>query len=181
MAKVFKLSVVADAAITSYVKGKIGQEKKDGKLLDILQAEGVVSGMLVAPEKGADRTVYDGILAAIIMGFEANKQKLLASPTKGMSDSQKKAKFKVQQSVGGWMGTLKRDLVGREAKAKAAEAAEAAEAAGEEVEKEAKSTFESRLKRDLTKYIAQIEKLEGAQFAVVDMLKYLKSASALIK
>lgn len=181
MAKVFTLSVVADAAITSYVRGKESQAKKDAKLLDILQAEGVVSSMLIAPEKGLDRTVYTGILTAIIMGFDVSKQKLLATPTKGMTDAQKKAKFKVQQSVGGWMGTLKRDLSSREAKAKAAEAAEAAEAAGEEVEKEAKSTFESRLKRDLTKYIAQIEKLEGAQFTVIKMLELLRSASALIK
>jgi hypothetical protein len=37
------------------------------------------------------------------------------------------------------------------------------------------------LKRDLAKYIAQIEKLEASSFPVVDMLKHLKSASALIK
>ena len=43
------------------------------------------------------------------------------------------------------------------------------------------ASFESRLKRDLTKYIAQIEKLEAAKFSVIDMLKYLKLANVLIK
>jgi hypothetical protein len=177
MAKLFKLSVVADAAITSYVKGKEGQEKRDGKLLDIMQAEGMTSGMLKAPEKGQDRTVYAGILTAITMGFAVSKQNLLTAPTKGMTDAHKKAKRAAQMSLGAYVGNIKRDLLAREAKAAAAAAAEA----GEEVEKEAKSTFESRLKRDLTKYIAQIEKLEGAQFTVTKMLDYLRNASALIK
>jgi len=48
-------------------------------------------------------------------------------------------------------------------------------------EGEAVASFEARLKRDLTKYIAQIEKGEAFEFTVIDMLKYLKSASALIK
>jgi hypothetical protein len=175
MAKVFKLTVEADAAITSYVKGREGQAKRDSKLLDILQAEGLVSSMLTSPKEGEDRTLFDGIKAAIVMGFAVGKQNLLT--IKAKTAVQKKGKREAQQSIGAYVGALKRDLANREAKAARA----AAEEAGEEVEKEAKSTFESRLKRDLTKYIAQIEKLEGAQFTVVDMLKYLKSASALIK
>ena len=42
------------------------------------------------------------------------------------------------------------------------------------------ASFEARLKRDITKYIAQIEKGEAFEFPVVEMLKHLKSASALI-
>lgn len=169
MSKITKLSVEATEAITSYVKGHEAQAKRDGKLLDILQAEGVQSSMLVAPKGDADRTLYDAIKASVVAGFDATKRKLLEMPTKGMSDAQKKAKSKAQQSIGGWIGTLKRDLAKRE------EVESADNAPG------TKSTFEARLKRDLTKYIAQIEKLEGAKFPVVDMLKYLKSANVLIK
>ena len=168
MAKVAKLSGEVATLITSYVKAGEAKAKKDAKLLDILQAEGIESRMLVAPKEGQDRTLFDGIKVAVIAGFDAGKRKLLDMPTKGMSETQKKAKFKVQQSVGGWMGTLKRDLAKREGKEESDGAS-------------TKSTFESRLKRDLTKYIAQIEKLEGAQFTVTKMLDYLRNASALIK
>jgi hypothetical protein len=172
MAEVFTLSVEANEAITSYVKGHEAQTKRDGKLLDILQAEGIQSSMLVAPRGDEDRTLYDAIKASVVAGFDATKRKLLEMPTKGLSDGQKKAKFKVQQSVGGWMGTLRRDLATREA-------AESAESGEDKTD--TKSTFESRLKRDLTKYIAQIQALKGAQFTVVEMLNHLRSASALIK
>jgi uncharacterized linocin/CFP29 family protein len=175
MAKLFKLSVVADAAITSYVKGREGQAKRDGKLMDILQAEGLVSSMLIAPKEGEDRTLFDGIKAAIVMGFTAGKQNLLT--IKAKTAAQKKAKRTAQQDIGAYVGNLKRDLANRESIAARA----AAEEAGEEVDKEAKSTFESRLKRDLTKYIVQIQGLKGAQFTVDEMLKHLRSASALIK
>ena len=169
MAKVFTLSVEANEAITSYVKGKESQAKKDVKLLDTLQAEGIQSSMLVAPKGDADSSFYNAIKASVVAGFDATKRKLLEMPTKGMSEAQKKAKRDAQQSIGAYIGNIRRDLAKREA----VENADSAPSP--------QSTFESRLKRDLTKYIAQIEKLEGAKFPVVEMLKYLKSANVLIK
>jgi hypothetical protein len=169
MSKVFKLSVEANEAITSYVKGKESQAKKDVKLLDTLQAEGITSDMLRAPAKGADSAFYDSFKIAVVAGFDAGKRKLLEAPTKGMSEVQKKAKREAQQSIGAYVGNIRRDLAKRE---------EVGSAGGAPNKK---STFESRLKRDLAKYIAQIQALKGAAFPVDEMIKYLKSANALIK
>ena len=169
MAKVFTLSGEVATLVTSYVKGVVTHDKRVSKFLDILEAEGIKSNMLKAPVKGADSSFYDAFKVAVVAGFDAPKRKLLEMPTKGLSEAQKDAKRKAQQSVGAYIGNIRRDLAKRE------EVESADSAPG------TKSTFEARLKRDLAKYIAQIEKLEGAKFPVVDMLKYLKSASVLIK
>jgi hypothetical protein len=171
MTKVFKLSAEAAAIITSHVKGEEAHDKKNVKFTDALRSEGITSDMLKAPAKGADSAFYDSFKAAVVAGFDATKRKLLAAPTKGMSEAQKKAKREAQQSIGARIGDIRRLIA-------VAEKREEGEGEGEGA---AKSTFESRLKRDLTKYIAQIEALEAAKFTVVDMLKYLKAASALIK
>jgi hypothetical protein len=169
MAKLAKLSVEVAAIVTAHVKGEEAHDKKNVKFTDTLRSEGITSDMLKAPAKGADSAFYDSFKVAVVAGFDAGKRKLLEMPTKGMSEAQKKAKREAQQSIGARIGNIRRLL----------EVSEKRE--GEDEDKGAKSTFEARLKRDLTKYIAQIEKLEGAKFPVVDMLKYLKSASVLIK
>jgi hypothetical protein len=139
------------------------------KTLDVLQSEGLVSADFVSPEKGQDRALYDSLKAAVVFGFEVKVQTLLVKETKTLDDDAKKALKKYwQQQIGSKMKDLKNGLAKRE-KIEDGE------------EGEGVATFEARLKRDLTKYIAQIEKGEAFEFTVVDMLKYLKSASALIK
>jgi hypothetical protein len=159
------VSNVAREAIGSFVGTSAKADKAKVKTLDILQAEGFVSTDFVAPDKGKDRALYDGLKAAVIFGFEVKVQTLLAKDTKTLDDDTKKVKKMWQQQIGSRMTDLKNGLAKRE---------------NPEGEKETAS-FESRLKRDLTKYIAQIEKGEAFSFTVIDMLKYLKSASALIK
>jgi hypothetical protein len=159
------VSNVAREAIGSFVGTSAKADKAKVKTLDILQAEGFVSTDFVAPDKGKDRALYDGLKAAVIFGFEVKVQTLLAKDTKTLDDDAKKVKKMWQQQIGSRMTDLKNGLAKRE---------------NPEGEK-ATASFESRLKRDLTKYIAQIEKGEAFSFTVIDMLKYLKSASALIK
>ena len=170
MAKLAKLSVEVAAIITAHVKGEESHDKKNVKFTDTLRAEGITAESLKAPAKGADSAFYDSFKVAVVAGFDAAKRKLLDMPTKGMSDTQKDAKRKAQQSIGARIGDIRRLLEVSEKKA-----------AGVEGAPGKKSSFESRLKRDLAKYIAQIEKLEGAQFTVTKMLDYLRNASALIK
>ena len=162
------VSNVARDAIGSFVNTSVKTDKVKVKTLDILQSEGLVSADFVSPEKGQDRTLYDGLKAAVIFGFEVKVQTLLVKETKTLDDDAKALKKYWQQQIGSKMKDLKNGLAKRE---KIEDGDE-----GEGV-----ATFESRLKRDLTKYIAQIEKGEAFEFTVVDMLKYLKSASALIK
>ena len=159
------VSNVAREAIGSFVGTSAKADKAKVKTLDILQAEGFVSTDFVAPDKGKDRALYDGLKAAVIFGFEVKVQTLLAKDTKTLDDDAKKVKKMWQQQIGSRMTDLKNGLAKRE---------------NPEGEK-ATASFESRLKRDLTKYIAQIEKGEAFSFTVIDMLKYLKSASVLIK
>ena len=159
------VSNVAREAIGSFVNTSVKTDKVKVKTLDVLQAEGFVSTDFVAPDKGKDRALYDGLKAAVIFGFEVKVQTLLAKDTKTLDDDAKKVKKMWQQQIGSRMTDLKNGLAKRE---------------NPEGEK-ATASFEARLKRDLTKYIAQIEKGEAFSFTVIDMLKYLKSASALIK
>jgi hypothetical protein len=160
-----KVSNVAREAIGSFVGASAKADKTKVKTLDVLQAEGFVSTDFVAPAKGKDRALYDSLKAAVIFGFEARVQTLLAKDTKTLDDDAKKVKKMWQQQIGSRMTDLKNGLAKRE---------------NPEGEK-ATASFEARLKRDLTKYIAQIEKGEAFSFTVIDMLKYLKSASVLIK
>ena len=162
------VSNVARDAIGSFVNTSVKTDKMKVKTLDILQSEGLVSADFVSPEKGQDRALYDGLKAAVVFGFEVKVQTLLVKETKTLDDDAKALKKYWQQQIGSKMKDLKNGLAKRE---KIEDGDE-----GEGV-----ATFESRLKRDLTKYIAQIEKGEAFEFTVVDMLKYLKSASALIK
>jgi hypothetical protein len=155
------VSNVAREAIGSFVGTSAKADKTKVKTLDILQAEGFVSTDFVAPDKGKDRALYDGLKAAVISGFEVKVQTLLAKETKTLDDDAKALKKKWQQQIGSRMKDLKNGLAKRE---------------NPEGEK-ATASFEARLKRDLTKYIAQIEKGEAFSFTVIDMLKYLKSAS----
>ena len=159
------VSSVARVAIGSFVGQSVKSDKTKLKTLDVLQAEGFVSTDFVAPEKGKDRALYDSLKAAVVSGFEVKFQTLLAKDTKTLDDHGKDIKKHWQQQIGSRMTDLKNGLAKRENPDGG----------------KATASFESRLKRDLTKYIAQIEKGEAFSFTVIDMLKYLKSASALIK
>ena len=159
-------------AIGQFVGASAKADKAKVKTLDVLQAEGLVSTDFIAPKKGQDRTLYDSLKAAVVAGFDAKVQALLLKDTKTLNEDTKKVKREWQQQIGSKMKDLKNGLAKREKVVSEGEG---------EGEGEGVATFESRLKRDLTKYIAQIEKGEAFEFPAVDMLKYLKSASALIK
>ena len=163
------VSNVARVAIGSYVGQTVKTGKAKVKTLDVLQAEGLYSVNFVAPAKGEERALYDSLKAAVVSGFEAKVQALLLKDVKTLDDSAKVDRKYWQQQIGAGMKDIKNGLAKREAPEKG------------EGEGENEATFESRLKRDLCKYIAQIEKGEAFEFTVIDMLQHLKSASALIK
>ena len=162
------VSSVARNAIGSFVNTSVKTDKVKVKTLDILQAEGLTSTDFVSPEKGQDRVLYDGLKSAVVFGFEVKVQTLLVKETKTLDDDAKALKKYWQQQIGSKMKDLRNGLAKRE-KIEDGE------------EDEAVASFEARLKRDLTKYIAQIEKGEAFEFPADEMLKYLRSASVLIK
>jgi len=163
------ISSIIATAIGQYVGASVKTDKIKVKVVDTLVSEGITSEMLVAPKKGEDVVFYGSVKAAVVAGFASNVQALLDKDTKTLSDSQKSDKRYWQQQIGSKIKDLRNALVKRESQ-------------GEEGEARGNvASFEARLKRDLAKYIAQIEKGEAFEFAVVEMLKHLKSASVLIK
>ena len=164
-----KLSTASINAIGAWSGQAVKTDNSKTKAVDSMFADGVTAAMLTAPKKGEPSALFDSVKVSIVAGFTATVQALLKKDTKGLSDAQKENKRYWQQQIGSKLKDLRNALTRREA------AEEESGGAG------TKSTFESRLKRDLTKYIAQIEALEAAQFTVADMLKHLRSASALIK
>jgi gas vesicle protein len=164
------LNKATAAAITTKVKADIVKMKSDVKVVDLLLADGVTVAMLTAPEKGKDTAFYDSVKAAVVAGFAVGIQSLLKKETKGLNEKDKESKRYWSMQIGSKIKDMRNSLQKR------IDAANAASGGANET-----TSFAARLKRDLTKYIAQIEKMEATEFNLVDMLKHLKSASALIK
>jgi len=158
---VVKLSTASINAIGAWSGQSVKADMSKVKVVDSLHADGVTPAMLLSPKKGESSVLFDGVKASIVTGFTATVQALLKKDTKTLSPSQKTDKRHWQQQIGSKMKDLRNALSTR--------------ARGNV------TLFEVRLKRDLAKYIAQIEKGEAFEFPVVEMLKHLKSASVLIK
>jgi gas vesicle protein len=169
-----KLSTATINAIGAWsaLSGKADNSKT--KAIDSLHADGVTAAMLVAPAKGESTVLFDSVKVSIVMGFTVTVQALLKKDTKGLSEAQKESKRFWQMQIGSKMKDLRNALTRREEQAKD-------EMEGSEGAKARTASFDARLKRDLAAWIAKVEKLEGSSFSVIDMLKHLKGASALIK
>ena len=163
------LTVETSNAIASGVSKSLAGQRAMNKAADALQAQGIMSEMLVAPKKGEDRTLYAEVCAAVIMGFTQTVQDLLVKETKSLNETQKADKRYWQQQIGSKVKDLRNMLARRES------ASEEGDGANE------KSTLESRIKRDLAKYVSQLEKVESFKGNVVDLIADLKSAIARIK
>ena len=107
----------------------------------------------------------DIVQAHLEDGLPATDHALLKKDAKSMSDVQKARKAAVIRAIGSRIKDIMNNLKRRE----------------DAESGDKKSTLEARLKRDLAKYVAQLEKVESFKGDVVALLKTLKSASAYIK
>lgn len=163
-----QVSIEARNAITSCVSKSLAGQRAMSKAVDALQADGVTVDMLTAPKgKGADRSFYDSVCAAVVAGFTATVQGLLSKETKTLSDEKKNEKRYWQQQIGSKVKDLRNMLARR--------IAEGESGANK------KSTLEGRLQRDLAKYIVQVQNAEGFGGDAVGLIKDLQSALARIK
>lgn len=169
-----KLSTATINAIGAWSSKSVAVDNAKVKAVDGLFADGVTAAMLVAPEKGESTVLFDSVKVSVVLGFTATVQALLKKDAKGLSDEQKQAKRYWIQQIGSKMKDLRNALTRREEQAKA-------EMEGSEGAKARTASFDARLKKDLAAWIAKVEKVEGSSFSVIDMLKHLKSAVALIK
>lgn len=177
------ITVETRDAIASGVSKSLAGQRAMSKAADALQAEGITSAMLFAPKDDADRTLYNSVCDAVVLGFAKSVQELLQKPAKSLRKTDKPSESKMEQTTGDkryWgqqIGSKVKDL--RNMLERREEAAER-EANGEDGE-ENTSTLESRIKRDLAKYIAQLEKAESFGGDLIGLQKDLKSAIARIK
>jgi hypothetical protein len=165
------VSKQTSSIIAAAVAKKLAADKSTSLVVDSLQADGVTIEMMTAPKgKDADRTFYASLESAVVAGFTATAQGLLKKETKTLTDQQKSDKRYWQQQIGSKIKDFRNALQRRLNQ-------------GEEGEGGAgnTSTLEARIKRDLTKYVAQLEKVEQFSGNVVELVKCLKSALVYVK
>ena len=171
--KTVALSTVARDAIADAVSKTLAGDRAMSKAADALQADGVKAAMLYAPKEGADRTFYESVQAAVVMGFSKTIQDLIVKNTKTLSEEKKAEKRYWIQQKGSKTNDLRDMLERREAYAKA----QAEGSSGANV----RSTLESRILRDLAKYLKQLGEVENFKGDLLGLQKDLKSAIARIK
>ena len=165
--------VLNDACVNA-VKGFVAQATKTDKvklaMADTLHAEGITADDCVAPKKGEDRALFDSLRAAVVLGFTATNQRLLATPAKALTDQQKSDKRYWQQQIGARINDIARALKRREMQDEDGDGANNT------------STWEDRAKKALTAMIDAVQKKDGVGIHDVPaFVKDLKAAVARIK
>ena len=173
-------------AITSDVQVDVKRGKTRGKTLDVMQAEGITPDMLVAPkDKGADRTLYDSICRAVVAGFSATAQAMLAGEAKALKtigEDQAKANRDTkcrenrkywQQQIGSKIKDYRNGLIRRIAEAEAKAEGEG-EAEGEAGSKDKAAQW----RKTLSTMITQAQNAEGAQ--VKDLPAFIKDLESAV-
>ena len=107
------------SAITTAVGAIEGAARKMQSSVDAIAAAGGLSTDFISPKSKdglstASPEKFEGINAAIVAGFSARVQKLLAAPTKALSETDKADKRYWQQQIGARRNDFKRALEKRE-------------------------------------------------------------------
>ena len=177
------ISTAIASAITNDVQVDVKRGKTRGKTLDLMQADGYTPDMLTAPDKGADRTFYDSICRAVVAGFSAAAQAMLAGEAKALKtigEDQAKANRDIkcrenrkywQQQIGSKIKDYRRGLERRIAEAEAAAEGEA------EAETGSKDKA-AQWRKTLSTIITQAQNAEGAQ--VKDLPAFIKDLESAV-
>jgi hypothetical protein len=113
------LSKEVSTAITTAVAAVAGATRKMESTIDTLHAAQMRSTDFVSPKSEgstASPEQWEAIKVAIAKGFTAAVQKLLAAPTKALSETDKSDKRYWQQQIGARANDFKRGLEKREGK-----------------------------------------------------------------
>ena len=172
-------------AITGLAKSSEALELKTVSAIDTLRAAGIKSTDFISPKKEGSTATPElnaAFKAAIVKGFSAAKRKLLAAPAGSLSDSDKEARRKVQQSIGGYMAAFKRDLLAREpegiAKAKAKK--EAGRAAQQPTGQAKAAGSAAKVLESLQQAAKRAQAIEEPEFDVVELVNLLAKAQQII-
>ena len=164
----FKLSAETITTVVDTLKAQGVVDKKWLKTADALRAEGVTAETLDGDKEYRDAFKKN----VILLSFTKTEQAIMAKPTTSLSDEEKVTKRWIVQQTGAKLVKV----TGHVRKAEQEEMMTDDERGAKKV-----SDMATRLKRDLTAWIDKVEKAEAVTFSATEMVKYLKSASALIK
>jgi hypothetical protein len=141
--------------------------------IDALVAAGMRSTDFISPKSKdglstASPEKFEGINTAIVAGFTARGQKLLAAPTKALSDADKAEKRYLQQQIGARRNDFKRGLEKREG------------AADNRAAQQPKSP-EDKIRAMIESIEKIVQGSEGLTFDAADFLKDLRALNRKIK
>jgi len=97
--------------VTAHAKAAVKTEGLMAKACDAFKADGITVAMFAAADK-SDKAVEfrDALKGAIVASFTVANQRLLDTPTKGLSDDKKAQKRYLQQQIGARVNDYKRGL-----------------------------------------------------------------------
>jgi len=113
-----KLNKVAATSVANWASGQLTSDGQKVKLTDTLIAQGYGDPKLYsAPGENEDRTFYDSLKAAVVKGFPAEIQALIAMTTKAETDTLTKAEKEIRresmQKVGAYMAAIRNSITKR--------------------------------------------------------------------
>lgn len=150
------------------LKAEANVSKRWLKTGDLWRADGFTAEMLESDKELRDYVKKE----VILLSFTKTEQAIFAKPSTTLSDEEKVTKRWVIQQIGSRLNKIIQHV-------RRAEELEMMD--DDEHEARRVASLETRLKRDLTKWIEKIEKAEAVTFSAVKMLEHLKNASALLK
>lgn len=168
-----KLSQNTATLVAKAVSSSIRADKAGVAALDALIADGFDKPTDYVSPKSDGSTVsveeFNALNGAIVMGFNADIQKLLEKPVKSLTDAQKTTRRYWQQQIGARRNDFKRQLTKRLD-------ADNSDGAGSR-----NRTVEQRIRDNLNDVIKVCQNAEEATFDITDMVNKVKAALAVLK
>lgn len=120
--QVQSLPVEIASKVTTTTQKKLSGDRAVTSLVDTLHKAKIPSTHLISPKPKGDKPSqstasqqwFDEFNTAIVLGFSSTTQKIMAAPTKSLTEAQKLSKRYWQQQVGAIRGDYKKSLEKRE-------------------------------------------------------------------
>ena len=169
----FELHPAVATAITAAVAAVEGASRKMQSSIDALVSAGMRSTDFISPKakdglSTASPEQFEAINAAIVAGFSARTQKLLAAPTKALSETDKADKRYWQQQIGARRNDFKRGLEKREG-------------VNDNRAPQQPKSAEDKIRAMLESVEKLVQGAEGLTFDAADFLKRLRDLNRMVK
>ena len=167
------LNPAVATAITAAVAAVEGASRKMQSSIDALVSAGMRSTDFISPKSKdglstASPEQFEAINAAIVAGFSARTQKLLAAPTKALSETDKSDKRYWQQQIGARRNDFKRGLEKREG-------------VNDNRAPQQPKSPEDKIRAMIESIEKVVQGAEGLTFDAADFLKRLRDLNRMVK